>query len=224
MKYMRKDCIVPEGKKPIFFLSSRRGGSLGADWCSKYGDFFVKNPDSSVQVLDKWSGRIFKGVMPTYFKNKLFPTLSQLVCKEIRDLYKEYRWRLILRRTHLESYGLDYPCYDEIDVHLFRKYSFMGIVVPDIPDYNLSAKLRDIYKAFETSYPENERIIKMYQDLLLSFDISTDVIEGLLNLSKRRRELFETRFSLKPVTQENINARIDVIKHRILLQKSREVL
>ena len=224
MKYMRKDCYVPEGKNPIFFLTSRRGGSLGADWCSKYGDFFVKNPDSFVQVLDKWSGRIFKGVMPTYFKTRLFPTLSQLVCKEIRDLYKEYRWRLMLRRTHLESMGLDYPCYDDIDVHLFRKYSFMGIILPDIPDYNLAAKLRDTFNAFETSYQENERIVAMYQDLLLSFDISTDIIEGLLNLSQRRRELFDARFSLKPVTQENINSRIDVIKHRILLQKSREIL
>jgi hypothetical protein len=33
MKYMRKESDVPEGCKPTFYLSSRRGGGLGYKWC-----------------------------------------------------------------------------------------------------------------------------------------------------------------------------------------------
>ena len=63
MKYMRKQPYVPKGMNPIFFLSSRKDGGLGAKYAKQYIDFYRKNP----QCLDISACHYFVSVV--YFNS-----------------------------------------------------------------------------------------------------------------------------------------------------------
>lgn len=90
MKYMRKDCDIPRGCNPLFFLASRRGG-LGRQWLEGKLKEFRSNPNLlSVKLTDKFTGELYEGTMPTYFKNIIAPPPSRIICKEVRDAFIEY--------------------------------------------------------------------------------------------------------------------------------------
>lgn len=94
MKYMRKDALIPEGKNDVFFLSSRRGG-LGSEWISKHLQEFREHPELiNIEFKDIWSDKIYKGILPRFFKDKICPTLSRIIPKKARDLWRKYEWLL----------------------------------------------------------------------------------------------------------------------------------
>ena len=107
MKYMRKDAEIPRGCKNVFFLSSRRGG-IGRDWLEHKLKEFRDNPSIlNVELVDKWSGKTFRGVIPTYFKNIIAPPPSRIIDKDIRDAFAEYDtlYRTICREfTYVNSF------------------------------------------------------------------------------------------------------------------------
>ena len=45
MKYMRKEPPVPKGCNPVFFLSSRKNGGLGARYARAYKDFYMRHSE-----------------------------------------------------------------------------------------------------------------------------------------------------------------------------------
>lgn len=105
MKYMRKDCQIPDGMKPVFFLSSRRGG-LGYQWIESKINEYRKNPQLlDVEFTDIWSGDKYRGVLPTFFKNKIAPSPSLLIKKSIRDKFK--LWNFYNNKFHT-LIGFDY--------------------------------------------------------------------------------------------------------------------
>jgi hypothetical protein len=66
MKYMRKESDVPEGCKPTFYLSSRRGGGLGYKWCLDHVLWFYQHPDVlTVEIVDKFTGERFTSYIPS---------------------------------------------------------------------------------------------------------------------------------------------------------------
>ena len=98
MKYMRKESDIPNGCKPVFYLSSRRDGGLGYKWCMDHVLWFYQNPDVlTVEIVDKFTSERFTSYIPAYFRRKLYPTPSMLVRKEIRDTIQLADYFLSLR-------------------------------------------------------------------------------------------------------------------------------
>ena len=92
MKYMRKEATIPDGKNNIFFLSSRRGG-IGAQWIEQHLREYRNNPSLiDIQIHDIWTNKDFKGCIPQYFKDKIAPTPSRLIKKDIRDTFKLWNY------------------------------------------------------------------------------------------------------------------------------------
>ena len=74
MKYMRKQPYVPKGMNPIFFLSSRKDGGLGAKYAKQYIDFYRKNPQClDISVCDPYSGMTTTISLPDYFRRLYYP-------------------------------------------------------------------------------------------------------------------------------------------------------
>lgn len=85
MKYMRKDCYVPEGCNPTFMKSSRRRG-IGYEFAASQTAFFREHPDCATMcVTNPFDGSVTNCVIPSYFKRIWFPSLSAIVKQEIRD-------------------------------------------------------------------------------------------------------------------------------------------
>lgn len=108
MKYMRKESDIPEmvdantgeikSQNPIFYLASRKGG-IGASWIETKLNEYRKNPSLlDVQLTDVWSGEKYIGCLPTFFKNKIAPSTSLIIKKDIRDKFK--LWNYTLNKFH----------------------------------------------------------------------------------------------------------------------------
>lgn len=100
MKYMRKDCDIPtrvdtstgeiKPMNDVFFLSSRRRG-IGYQWITEHVNEYRDNPQLlDVTLTDKFTGEIYRGSLPRYFKDIIAPTRSRVIPKEYRDAFDEY--------------------------------------------------------------------------------------------------------------------------------------
>ena len=95
LKYLRKEQTNVNGRNPTFYLASRKNGGLGSRWCLQHADFFRRNPDVlTCSVTDPYTKTTMTCAIPSYFKNKIFPTRSRLVDKSIRDIYKMAQYHL----------------------------------------------------------------------------------------------------------------------------------
>ena len=92
LKYLRKECYVPAGKNPTFFLSSRgrtpngnRGG-LGIDLLESRKSFLLRNPNVlHMTVTDKFSGKTLSRAIPRAFIVRLYGSISSILTRPIKD-------------------------------------------------------------------------------------------------------------------------------------------
>lgn len=124
MKYMRKDCDVPLGKNKLFFLSSRRKG-IGYDWAIKNINEISNPRNIDIKLCDIWSDEQYSGAMPSYFKNIVYPSLSHILPKEIRDSFKQFNYKLNIQRQLLGEYApKDYYSDDKALMDKYRCLPF----------------------------------------------------------------------------------------------------
>lgn len=167
MKYMRKDCVIPEGCNKTFFLSSRKNGGIGAIHFKQYIDFYRNNPDCiEFTVHDKFSGLEQTKVLPSYFKSLVFPSASRLISKLDRDVYQSFINNLNKRAAYelpfdgVVSADSQLFYYDERE--LIRKWSLIGITYsPDCVDSHFRYRL---------AYMDAEEREKTYQRLNETID------------------------------------------------------
>lgn len=102
MKYLRKECVVPEGCAPTFLLSSRRGG-IGRAFADSLTEHVRNNPHMSfINISNKFDGSVTRCAIPDYFKRIWFPSLSGIVCQEVRDEVAKF-----MELARMEGYVLD---------------------------------------------------------------------------------------------------------------------
>ena len=70
MKYMKKQYIPPKGKNPLFFLTSRKNGGLGAEYARKFLEHYRSHPDDTkMTATDPFTG--YTQTMSTLVGQKL---------------------------------------------------------------------------------------------------------------------------------------------------------
>lgn len=184
VKYVYKGSHVPSGKNKCFVKCSRRPG-LGAMWLALNEEFYLKNTSTRELIIkDKWSNIEFKSSLPKYFIDKLFPSISKLVPKEIRDCYKmlqrlqdvvsnkEYNelaekyWFLpqyncpLLSRQYMKSYPVKWFLPESNDLH--RHYYFPTLI-------HLSAFILKILRNYEISDKVTDYLLQQKQDFAVDY-------------------------------------------------------
>lgn len=152
MKYMRKDAKIPKDMNPVFFLSSRRRG-IGFEWLSEHMEEYLRNPQlSDVTFRDKWSAATYTAALPSYYKGILFPTMSKIVPKDVRDMFGRFVHYLNCRTAILGHREL---LHDE--VHLLTKFRQLPQYLPDYVDDSYVTALRlEHTSCFDTYIPIRE--------------------------------------------------------------------
>ena len=90
MKYMRKECDVPEGSNPCFMRSSRRRG-IGYQVAENLKTWIRENPNAtSIDLTNPFDGSVTTCCIPDYFKRIWFPSLSSIVPQAIRDGVRDF--------------------------------------------------------------------------------------------------------------------------------------
>ena len=126
MKYMRKDGSVPHGSNDVFYLSSRRNG-LGSQWLEEHREEYYNHPQlTDVTFTDKWSMANYTAAMPSYFKTKLYPIISKLLPKDIRDDFNK-----LVHFIGVRSALLDTDFVTTSEKELFEKYAALSSFRPD---------------------------------------------------------------------------------------------
>ena len=190
MKYMRKDCDLPYKKNKIFFLSSRRGG-LGASWIESKIDEYRKNPSLlDVQLTDVWSGEQYRGCLPQFFKNKISPSTSLIIKKDIRDTFKLWNYYSNKFHTFLGYHYTPnpriieyYPTLPYHDCKVFdgeaKRLSIRGV--------NIDTYTRDIAK-----------MIDYYEWKLLQYNYDINLARSVPLYKKRHLEYVEKFVESQP--------------------------
>lgn len=127
MKYMRKGFEAPAGKTPLFFLSSKRNGGIGSKYIMDLQKYYHEHPNlCEISVVDKYTGVQQSMLVTGYIKYKLFPSISRVIPKEIRDTHHELL-NLISERYYLRAcMGYENSVYlSPREKEVLKKYSFL---------------------------------------------------------------------------------------------------
>ena len=217
MKYMRKDSDIPctvdsaTGELKLmnntFFLSSRRGG-LGKEWIDNKLQEYRDNPSLlNVVLVDKWSGEMFQGVMPTYFKNIIAPPPSRIISKEIRDAFKEYSdlyVRILKESVYVNSY------YERVVDHYPTLYLPCTQYKTNVSSNVITSMVKDmILRCDELEY------------MLLSYDYDKDLAQFSPQYKLNRVASAKIRLQNKPILSPP--DKISRLKRERLRQLHREI-
>lgn len=109
MKYMRKEAVVPAGKNPLFYLSSRKPG-IGGLWIEKNASFFREHPEQvQVSLTDPYTGMLCSFFLPRYFKDKISPTASRYLPRPLILEFKKFFYNCVIYFALQELlYGTDH--------------------------------------------------------------------------------------------------------------------
>lgn len=204
MKYMRKDAVIPNGKNNIFFLSSRKGG-LGSEWIESKLSEYRKNPSLlDVQLTDIWSSEKYTGVLPRFFKNKIAPSNSLLIKKDIRDTFK--LWNYYTNKFHT-FIGFEYTSnsrvlehYPSLPFHRCRVYD--GESKRLLRQQHLQEHLqchKDNPDDWQDSYTRDlAKIIDYYEWRLLNYNYDVSLARSVPLYKKKHMQYMESFINSQP--------------------------
>lgn len=135
-KYMYKRNKSVVGKNPLFCLSSRRNGGIGASYIrSHFKDDFLQNPDIvSFPVLDeKVSQKVVNLPLTPYVRNLFFPSPSSSISVKLYQRIKSFYSKLsylkdITYRVKTDLH-LDNPATSVVPLLDYQNYDVINLVL-----------------------------------------------------------------------------------------------
>ena len=219
MKYMTKKADVPFGKNPVFYLSSRKNGGLGAEYARKMASYYIDNSDCvEMSVYDPYSCKNVRSFMPQYFRNLYFPSLSRIVGSEIHKVWQKYV-QLMHDLHYLCRHTGFNPQYIGLDLNLARKFSFFPekfteqYLFPSCEISNMIYRDAPDDFVFGTIYRLEEDLICLRQQLLAFEPDYT-----LMDTSQKCKEIREA-FLLR-YFKDRKEIDLNVVKNSIIYQQN----
>lgn len=191
-KYMRKKQLVPDGKNPVFFTSSRGNGGIGSSYLRSRMDFFRDNIHYSRIVLtNPHCHQRSTFSMPAYWRAAVCPTLSRIVPKNIRDIYFEFcelvlmRYSLISERT----YNVLTPDKEFSDVFDKFRYLPRAYSLNCCKFFHTNVRYDDMDKDYFKILDDE---IKWRYEILMDFPLSADEVLKLLSYKRKFTDYINT--------------------------------
>lgn len=185
MKYMRKECEVPFGCNPVFFLSSRRHGGIGSAYANYMRSWVLDHPDAvEFKVYDRYQDVELTSCLPSYFRNLILPCNSKLVPKPIRDAYDEFGRRIVARNQYIRKIAkIDKICIDSNEHEVFMKFKFLGVYLTN-ENVHLVDTLNPVDVRFSSDYYDNEQRIVELVDILLGYKMDSIYVAEIIEKRK----------------------------------------
>lgn len=215
-KYMNKlQDTDKTGQNPPFFHSSRRNG-IGYQWIEDNKKFFRLNPTLTMQLTDPFNKETKTFGIPRYFIDKIYPQISKLVPKEIRNDYERFlEYDAVLHR-YQDDYVTDYRT-------LFIKSKFMMLPC-HITNYYPKHVQMEHYKKYylkdglqvyaERYQKTGEQILKEYYELqvkLLHYRFPLD-FDKILKYKEDRKHLVDMFIDSQDITEDSVKIVADRIR------------
>ena len=210
MKYLRKDPNVPVGCVKPFQLYSRRHG-LGSEWLDLNKQFYYDNPDQTrVEMYDPYTKSTHTANLPLYYSNRLFPSRSRLLPKDLRDSFSDWcilgnTLNALRRYFHYNIRPLDQSIIDKYSMLVPEPYvNYKDIKhdliclhtdrVPVVKDSFLFPYTKRI--DYEYIYSDDNYLLtRIFYDTKREFDFLTDFLLSF----PLDRELYDKQMSMKSI-------------------------
>ena len=182
MKYMRKDCQKPKVSNDVFYLVSRKRG-LGYEWLAQNMQEYYDNPQNyDVQFKDIWSQTICKFLMPTYFKNILYPCISRVIPKDIRVIYSNFVDCLNKRTAILTDIGRK-PFIGTDEFCIMAKYRALPTYLASVGNYTWLPKMEPdnisyVDKQYQDNYLVDVHLVTLPYQLETIEEIRNDIYKS----------------------------------------------
>lgn len=111
-KYLRKDCVVPEGCNQPFICSSNRGGGIGSTYLHNLYSTIRRTLDTEPKFVNKWSGVVKPIQMSKFVLNKLFPSLSVSIPSKVKNAMREFNLCMAYMYGRSVNYQAFYDQYE----------------------------------------------------------------------------------------------------------------
>ena len=138
-KYMRKDCVVPDGCHPTFLCSSNRGGGIGSAYIDGIATELQRTLNPKPRYVNKWNGKVKELKLSKYVLDRVFPSLSQSLPAELktamRTLNLSYAVLAERKAPELSYFTESYEKFN----HFFQTY----IYCPDLK----GEEIKEVFKA-----------------------------------------------------------------------------
>jgi len=225
MKYMKKCYTPPKGKNPLFFLTSRKNGGLGAEYARKFLEHYRSHPDDTkITATDPFTGYTQTVTMPGYFRRIYFPTLSVVLPKQIRDAHSCLCNLISKRKSIVEVLDPTYKFHiEDNEKTILKKYWFLPtqICIKSMPKYV------EYYRTMSTTRLQNEyidnclRANELCRYLYLeTYDES--YLKQRLELAEKRQQKMSLLYdSLPPMNIQDIKYNLI---YRRKLQENKEII
>lgn len=202
MKYINKKDNAPEGKCPPFFIASRKT-AIGYEYLINNMQHFLQNPSLSFEVCDPFSGKIQRYGLPQYFIRKIYPTISTLIPKDIRDKYT------IMATIHnsLIHTNNDFYYPHPAVLQVLDKFSFLPI------------NTYDKYKSADLLFKDHDLMLKCAGELI-NYDFP---IDDILKRKDIRKMMIDEYFTHHPFDTDMLQSEVEKIESFLLRQKNREL-
>ena len=207
MKYMRKPQIVPKGMNDTFFRSSRKDGGIGYSYAMKHIEEYRSNPQMcDMTVVDPYSGITLTSKLPKYFKEKFFPSKSQIFkqkfCKALKILDATLIKLLSIYKAcgtfwHIDSGTLD------MSLMLRNKYSsYYGYplrpnecIISDIKSFNKPLECLYDFDRLQSDLLECDRVLENVCTILLTCPVDANDFDELIELHNKHSLVLEKLMS-----------------------------
>lgn len=196
MKYMSKEQYIPPTKNKGFFLSSNRGGGIGALYAEQYKDFYRANPTKlDISVVDKFTGESFTSFIPSYFVRKFFPYMSLLIPKKVRDAYNSALYCLDVKSYIIDNSNFPIDNSESSRESLIlSRYYFLPSFRSSIPSSDVSHLVslynkyvdNTSYKVIGDYYSDIHVLLQRSLSILESYNPAPDFISFISALRSKR--------------------------------------
>lgn len=119
-KYMTKSPYQPKNMNNVFMLTSRKNGGIGSAYAESKRKYYLDHPDDvTISVPDIYSGKIVTQSLPSYFKSKYFPSVSQCLPTEFSRVYR--------LANYWFNFARDYALSSHIDIRFAYPSEFISL-------------------------------------------------------------------------------------------------
>lgn len=174
-KYMYKDGATPRFCNKPFIVSSRGHGGIGSRYIDAMRDYYTTHTDDIyLRVKEKYTGTYHEVILPSYFRNRLFPTKSKLTPPSVRRAYTDMcfldsMFDYLVQHGYVNSYEVPFP-----KRNLYDKY--FHLTDCGTPSASLPRYIKSYIDRFYISSPA--LFDDLFNDYLQKWNDSTEILES----------------------------------------------
>lgn len=213
-KYLRKDCVVPDGCNEPFICCSNRGGGIGNALLHKMCPSIRCNLDTEPKFANKWNGAVKPIQLNRFVLNKLFPSISMSIPSKVKKAMREYN----LCMAQMYGRSINFQTYYE-QYEKYRNFFGQYFYCPKITQKELAKIPTMVVGNYRRKILEAEIILEKWYNKGAEYFRTAVILDRM-----RERYLVKLFEHAEDITREYVTLKAYNYRRSAALAAQREIL